>query len=206
MVTTTLTQCPLAKSDAQNEKPASDDTTSPRYRGSQQVDLNPLRRNSPASDPMGRDFQYAEALETLDVDALNQDIVHVMKTSQDWWPADYGHYGPLFIRMAWHAAGTYRTCDGRGGGGSGQLRFAPLNSWPDNANLDKARRLLWPVKRKYGPAGVLGRPDYFRRQLRPGGHGLQDPGFRLRSPRHLGGRSNLLGDRRLLAGRRPPRR
>ncbi len=117
---------------------------------SNQLDLKALRRDSPASDPMGRDFHYAEALETLDVDALRKDIEEVMKASQDWWPADYGHYGPLFIRMAWHAAGTYRTGDGRGGGGSGQMRFAPLNSWPDNANLDKARRLLWPVKRKYG--------------------------------------------------------
>ena len=109
-----------------------------------------LRRDSPALDPMGQDFDYAQALETLDVDALRKDLEEVMKASQNWWPADYGHYGPLFIRMAWHAAGTYRTSDGRGGGGSGQQRFAPLNSWPDNANLDKARRLLWPVKQKYG--------------------------------------------------------
>ena len=115
-----------------------------------QLNLNALRRNSPASDPMGQDFNYAEALQDLDIDALKQDIEEVMTTSQDWWPADYGHYGPLFIRMAWHAAGTYRVSDGRGGGGSGQQRFAPLDSWPDNANLDKARRLLWPVKRKYG--------------------------------------------------------
>ena len=99
---------------------------------------------------MGEDFDYAEEFKTLDVDALKRDVFEVMTTSQDWWPADYGHYGPLFIRMSWHAAGTYRIDDGRGGGGSGAQRFAPLNSWPDNASLDKARRLLWPVKQKYG--------------------------------------------------------
>ncbi|MGH2709107.1 MAG: peroxidase family protein, partial [Actinomycetota bacterium] len=99
---------------------------------------------------MGRDFNYAEEFKTLDVNALKRDIFEVMTTSQDWWPADYGHYGPLFIRMSWHAAGTYRIADGRGGGGSGAQRFAPLNSWPDNVSLDKARRLLWPVKQKYG--------------------------------------------------------
>ena len=115
-----------------------------------QLSLKILRENSPASDPMDKDFNYAEAVGTLDVDALKQDIEEVMTTSQDWWPADYGHYGPLFIRMSWHAAGTYRISDGRGGGGDGHHRFAPLNSWPDNANLDKARRLLWPVKQKYG--------------------------------------------------------
>ena len=115
-----------------------------------QLSLKILRENSPASDPMDRDFNYAEAVRTLDVDGLKQDIEEVMTTSQDWWPADYGHYGPLFIRMTWHAAGTYRISDGRGGGGDGHHRFAPLNSWPDNANLDKARRLLWPVKQKYG--------------------------------------------------------
>ena len=115
-----------------------------------QLNLKVLRRNAPLSDPMGKDFDYAEAVRTLDVDALQKDIEAVMTTSQDWWPADYGHYGPLFIRMTWHAAGTYRISDGRGGGGSGHQRFAPLNSWPDNGNLDKARRLLWPVKKKYG--------------------------------------------------------
>ena len=124
--------------------------TSNQYWWPDQLNLKALRQNSPVSDPMGADFSYAEALKSLDVDALKRDIEEVMTTSQDWWPADYGHYGPLFIRMAWHAAGTYRTIDGRGGGGSGYQRLAPLNSWPDNANLDKARRLLWPVKQKYG--------------------------------------------------------
>ncbi len=116
----------------------------------EQLSLSALRRNSAKSDPYGDGFDYAQAVSTLDVDALKQDIEEVMTTSQDWWPADYGHYGPLFIRMTWHAAGTYRISDGRGGGGAGQQRFAPLNSWPDNANLDRARRLLWPVKQKYG--------------------------------------------------------
>ena len=115
-----------------------------------QLSLKALRQDSPKSDPMDRDFNYAEAFKSVDVDALKQEIEQVMTTSQAWWPADYGHYGPLFIRMTWHAAGTYRITDGRGGGGSGYQRFAPLNSWPDNGNLDKARRLLWPVKRKYG--------------------------------------------------------
>ena len=124
--------------------------TSNQYWWPDQLNLKVLRQNSPLSDPMGEDFDYAEAVKSLDVDALKQDIEEVMTTSQDWWPADYGHYGPLFIRMTWHAAGTYRISDGRGGGGSGHQRFAPLNSWPDNANLDKARRLLWPVKQKYG--------------------------------------------------------
>ena len=115
-----------------------------------QLDLSVLHRHSRLSNPMGEDFDYAEEFETLDVEALRRDLVELMTTSQEWWPADYGHYGPLFIRMSWHAAGTYRIGDGRGGGGSGAQRFAPLNSWPDNASLDKARRLLWPVKQKYG--------------------------------------------------------
>jgi catalase-peroxidase len=115
-----------------------------------QPDVSLLHRPSPRSDPMGEDYNYKAELKTLDFEALKRDLVEVMRTSQDWWPADWGHYGPLFIRMTWHAAGTYRIEDGRGGGGKGMQRFAPLNSWPDNASLDKARRLLWPIKQKYG--------------------------------------------------------
>ncbi|MGA0121458.1 MAG: catalase/peroxidase HPI [Gaiellales bacterium] len=115
-----------------------------------QLDLSPLRLNAPASDPMGDGFDYAEEFAALDYDAVKADLEQLMTDSQEWWPADYGHYGGLFIRMTWHAAGTYRIWDGRGGAGTGMQRFAPLNSWPDNGNLDKARRLLWPIKQKYG--------------------------------------------------------
>ncbi len=114
------------------------------------LQLNILRQHSSLSNPMGENFNYAEAFNSLDYKALKQEIMDLMTQSQAWWPADYGHYGPLFIRMAWHSAGTYRIADGRGGAGSGTQRFAPLNSWPDNANLDKARLLLWPIKQKYG--------------------------------------------------------
>ncbi|MEY8843310.1 peroxidase family protein, partial [Cribrihabitans sp. XS_ASV171] len=115
-----------------------------------QLNLKVLQQNPPSINPLGEEFDYAEAFKSLDLDAVKQDLYALMTDSQDWWPADYGHYGGLFIRMAWHSAGTYRTGDGRGGAGSGTQRFAPLNSWPDNANLDKARRLLWPIKKKYG--------------------------------------------------------
>ena len=115
-----------------------------------QLDLSILHQHDSKSNPLGSDFDYRSAFNSLDYNALKTDLHAVMTDSQDWWPADYGHYGPFFIRMTWHAAGTYRIGDGRGGGGTGAQRFAPLNSWPDNGNLDKARRLLWPIKQKYG--------------------------------------------------------
>jgi catalase-peroxidase len=147
-------------STSESENPAIDAPTpksSGRPRTNQdwwpnQVDLQVLNKPARDSDPLGPDFDYKEAFASLDVEALKADLVSLMRTSQDWWPADYGHYGPLFIRMSWHASGTYRQADGRGGAGSGEQRFAPLNSWPDNANLDKARRLLLPIKQKYGRA------------------------------------------------------
>jgi catalase-peroxidase len=147
----------MTESVSESENPAIASPTAAAHRPRtiqdwwpEQLDLSVLHRHSPLSDPMGGRLDYATEFATLDLEALRRDLIELMTSSQDWWPADYGHYGPLFIRMSWHAAGTYRIADGRGGGGQGAQRFAPLNSWPDNASLDKARRLLWPIKRKYG--------------------------------------------------------
>ena len=146
MAAATLASVHLSYASA---NPTSEQTMSNNFWWPDRIDLAPLRQHSPESSPMG-DFDYAAAFEQLDLDAVKKDITALMTDSQAWWPADYGHYGPFFIRMAWHSAGTYRVADGRGGAGGGQQRFEPLNSWPDNGNLDKARRLLWPVKQKYG--------------------------------------------------------
>ncbi len=147
----------MTESVSESENPAipspTPETNSPRTNRDwwpNQLDLSVLHGHSSLSNPLDEGFSYAEEFKSLDLEALRRDVLELMTASQDWWPADYGHYGPLFIRMSWHAAGTYRIADGRGGGGTGAQRFAPLNSWPDNASLDKARRLLWPLKRKYG--------------------------------------------------------
>jgi len=144
---TTEAKCPFS-GDARKHAVASAPSNADWWPN--QLKLNILHQHSSRSNPMGEAFDYAAEFKSLDFAALKKDLRMLMTDSQDWWPADFGHYGPLFVRMAWHSAGTYRTGDGRGGGGRGQQRFAPLNSWPDNVSLDKARRLLWPIKQKYG--------------------------------------------------------
>ena len=145
-----ISKCPVMGQAAPENRHTANGALSTKDWWPNQMNLGILHQNSEKSNPLGEEFDYKAAFESLDLDTLKQEINELMTTSQEWWPADYGHYGPFFIRMAWHSAGTYRATDGRGGASDGTLRFAPLNSWPDNGNLDKARRLLWPIKQKYG--------------------------------------------------------
>ena len=168
-----------------------------------QLNLKILRKHPAVANPMGESFDYAAAFNSVDLDALARDVDEVLTTSQEWWPADFGHYGPFMIRMAWHSAGTYRISDGRGGAGAGMQRFAPLNSWPDNGNLDKARRLLWPVKKKYGRTVSWADLMIFTGNRALETMGLRDLRLCRRPAGRLGaGRGRLLGAGADLARRR----
>jgi catalase-peroxidase len=186
-------------SDQQPTRPEWAARTTPSLQGNEhwwpdQLSLNVLHQKHPGSSPFDENFRYADAFSQLDVDELSADVDALMTDSQDWWPADWGHYGPFFIRMSWHAAGTYRMVDGRGGGGTGAQRFAPLNSWPDNGNLDKARRLLWPIKQKYGERISWADLLVFAGNRALETMGFRDLRFRVRPFRHLGARGrHLLG-------------
>ena len=181
--------------------PATGGGTSNRDWWPNQLPLELLHQHSSKSDPMGEDFDYAKEFKSLDYKALKKDLRKLMTDSKPWWPADFGHYGPLFIRMAWHSAGTYRTGDGRGGGGRGQQRYAPLNSWPDNASLDKARRLLWPIKQKYGRKISWADLMILTGNVALEIDGLQDVRFRRRPQGRLGaGPGRVLGRGSEVAG------
>ena len=166
------------------------------------LDIGVLHTNAPAADPMGEAFDYAKEFKSLDLNAVIKDLHALMTNSQEWWPADFGHYGGLFIRLAWHSAGTYRTTDGRGGAGAGQQRFAPLNSWPDNVNLDKARRLLWPIKQKYGKKISWADLYVLVGNVALEVDGLQDVWLCRRPRRRVGAGRALLGSRGDVARRR----
>ena len=197
-------KCPVLGAPAEAQKPAT--AAAAPYSNKDwwpnQLNLEVLHQNSPKSNPMGEDFNYAEEFKKLDLEAVKKDIMKLMTTSQDWWPADYGSYAGLFIRLAWHSAGTYRVTDGRGGAASGIIRLAPVDSWPDNANLDKARRLLWPIKQKYGQKISWADLMVLTGNCALESIGVQDLRLRRRPRGRLGtGRGHLLGAGNQVAGR-----
>ena len=179
--------CPVIHGDQQQPHPTSGTANEKWWPN--RLNLKILAKNPAVANPLGGEFDYAAAFQTLDLPTVKSDIAQLLTTSQDWWPADFGNYGPLMIRMAWHSAGTYRVGDGRGGAGAGQQRFAPLNSWPDNVSLDKARRLLWPIKKKYGRS--LSWADLM---VLTGNVALETMGFKTFG--YAGGRRGRVGARR----------